>query len=269
MAPESRGCTKTSFRCDRSVGCKPSSCACTPEGWACDDDCNGGTCVPLDPPTDPSVCESIAAELAMQVGPSAQTGTCTAVVRVDYTSLKVLGHTFVCGPYNGGGEEMARATADAAATFPNAQAAGHGKLLLAGNLVGSEWIFYQSPSDFGGASAVSSRSGLTVFAGSIVWAGTGTLLVPSAWSTSELGTGCPSVMFPSRGFDLSSGTEFKNGEYRAAVDVVFGTAIPAAMAKLGGVFEAVVLLYPRTVGVLDPKRAEYIVLLNGGALIGD
>jgi hypothetical protein len=166
-------------------------------------------------------------------------------------------------------EAAARATADAAATFPNAQAAGQGELLLAGNTMGSEWIFYQSPSDFGGASAVSTRSGLTVFAGSIVWSGTGTLLVPSQWNTSDLGSGCPSVMFPVRGFDLRSGTEFKNGEYRAAVDVVFGTAIPSAMAKLGGVFEAVVLLYPRTVGAFDPTHAEYIVLLNGGALVGD
>jgi hypothetical protein len=205
----------------------------------------------------------------MQVGPVAQTGTCTAVVRLDYRSLKVLGHTFVCGPYDGGGEQKARATADAAATFPNAQPAGQGRLLLSGETVGSEWLFYQTPGDFGGASAVSARSGLTVFAGSIVWAGTGSLLVPSKWETTELGTGCASFMFPVRAFDLTSGAELKNGEANAAVNVVFGSAIPSALAKIGGVFDAVVLLYPRTVGLFEPETAEYLVLLNGGALIGD
>lgn len=33
--------------CDTSVGCTPSSCACSNGEWACVDDCGGGTCVPV------------------------------------------------------------------------------------------------------------------------------------------------------------------------------------------------------------------------------
>ncbi len=33
--------------CDTNVGCTPSSCACSNGEWACDDDCGGGTCVPI------------------------------------------------------------------------------------------------------------------------------------------------------------------------------------------------------------------------------
>jgi len=275
--PNPAGCVVNacppSFRCDQTVGCNSSSCACTAEGWACDDDCGGGTCVPLEDPGQPSTCEALTtgltAELAMELGPNARTGTCTAVVRLDYTSLAVLGHTFVCGPYGGVTEAMARARADADATFPEAQGAGHGQLLLDGGTAGAEWIFYQSPSDFGGASAVSARSGLTVFAGSIVWAGTGNLMVPDRWNTTALGRGCAPVTVPIRGFDLRSGAPLATDQSNAAARVVLESALPPAMTKFGGVFDAIVLLYPRTVGSFDPKRAEYIVLLNGGALIGD
>jgi hypothetical protein len=163
---------------------------------------------------------------------------------------------------------MARARADADATFA-AEGAGHGQLLLAGDTEGAEWLFYQSPGDFGGASAVSARSGLTVFAGSIVWSGTGTLLLPAQWSTSPLGRGCTPVMFPIRAFDLRSGAAFATSEWNAAAGVVFDSALPAAMAKLGRVFDAVLLLYPRMVGIFEPKHAEYIMLINAGALVGD
>ena len=66
----------------------------------------------------------------------------------------------------------------------------------------------------------------------------------------------------------SSGAEFTTSAWDAAARVVLGSALPSAMAKLGGVFDAVLLLYPRTVGAFDPKQAEYIMLINGGALIG-
>lgn len=258
-----------SYRCDVTVGCKPSRCTCVDGGWACDDDCGGGTCVPVETSPDPPACATLTAQLAMEIGPDARMGSCTAVVRLDYDSLSVVGHTFVCGPYGGGDEAAARARADADATFPSAAGAGQGRLLLDGSRGGGEWIFYQSPSDFGGAAAVSARNGLTVFAGSIVWAGAGKLLVPSQWSTSEIGRDCPLRMVSMRGFDLRSGTEFQNGEWSAPAQVVLSSAIPYAMESVGGVFDAVVLLYPRTVGVFEPSRAEYVVLLNGGALIGD
>lgn len=52
--PSPAGCRETGcadgFVCDFEVGCTPSSCFCDPDtgGWACTDDCGGGTCVPGD-----------------------------------------------------------------------------------------------------------------------------------------------------------------------------------------------------------------------------
>jgi hypothetical protein len=48
--PSPAGCTQVGcpdgYTCDMSVGCLPSVCTCDPAtGWACTDDCGGGTCV--------------------------------------------------------------------------------------------------------------------------------------------------------------------------------------------------------------------------------
>jgi hypothetical protein len=46
--------------------------------------------------------------------------------------------------------------------------------------------------------------------------------------------------------------------------IVKQTAIPAAMWSGGKVHDAVVLRYPRSVGMFDPNTAEWIALINGG-----
>lgn len=61
----------------------------------------------------------------------------------------------------------ARATAEASAGFG---AAGQA---LSGANPEDEYVFWQSPGDFGGVGVVSVRSGLAVFGGSIVWGGSG------------------------------------------------------------------------------------------------
>jgi hypothetical protein len=209
----------------------------------------------------PADCAGIAAEIASQTG---LVGTCTAVVRLDYRSLEILAHAFVCGKYATPDEAMARATASADAVFPYASPAGEGKL-LSGPSPPDEWVFYQEPTDFGGAAAVSARSGLTVFAGSIVWMGTGKIMVPAAWDTSDLGPGCGQPMgWSARGFDLSGGQA--TDHMMEAADVVLATALPSAFARWGSLLDVVVLLYPRSVGAFDPSTAEYIVLLNAGWL---
>lgn len=43
------GCPTDSY-CDTSVGCTSSDCTCDSFGWACTDDCGGGTCVPAGGP---------------------------------------------------------------------------------------------------------------------------------------------------------------------------------------------------------------------------
>jgi hypothetical protein len=201
----------------------------------------------------------------LEIAKQTQTiGTCTAVVRLDYTSLKILGHAFVCGQYTPTDEAAARKTASADAVFPYSSGAGAGNL-LSGPAPKDEWVFSTSPSDFGGGAAVSARSGLTVFAGSIVWAGTGSIMLPSAWSTSDLGSRCtPPDSLPVRGFDLIGGQAPAQTNQAAAV--VLATALPSAFTSWGSLFDVVVLLYPRSVGDFDPRTAEYVVLLNAGWL---
>jgi hypothetical protein len=205
-------------------------------------------------------CAAIADQLASQ---TAVVGTCTAVVRLDYSTLAILSHAFVCGEYSTRDETAARRTASTDAAFPPGSV-GDGQLLSGPNPA-DEWVLFQPPRDFGGVAAVSARSGLTVFAGSIVWQGTGYVTVPSTWSMSDLGSGCAHRARPLvRGFDLSQ--EGATARFDEAADVVLGTALPSAFEHWGYIFDVVVLLYPRTVGGFDPATAEYIVLVNAGWL---
>ena len=199
-------------------------------------------------------------------------GTCTAVVRLDYASLRILGHKFICGKYaQTTTETSACDTANADVTFPS----GVGLSPICGGTPTyaspptDEWLFSKPSSDFGGIAAVSARSGLTVFAGTTYWAGTGEILFPSAWDTSDLGSGCSrpdwlDATIRVRSLDLSEGQA--TAQMTQAAAVVIATAIPPAFEYWGYVFDAVVLLYPRTIGAFDPSKAEYIVLLNGGWL---
>jgi hypothetical protein len=207
-------------------------------------------------------CAAIAAQIASQ---TQLVGTCTAVVRLDYASLSMLGHAFVCGRYSRTDEATARKTASADVDFPFAAPAGDSKL-LSGPSPEDEWVFLQEPGDFGGVAAVSVRSGRTVFAGSIVWMGTGEILLPTTWDASDLGSGCgPSPHgFTTRGFNLAGGEA--TPRFDEAADVALATALPAAFSQWGSLLDVVVLLYPRTVGAFDPTKAEYVVLLNAGWL---
>jgi hypothetical protein len=209
----------------------------------------------------PVDCSDLVAKIASQ---TQILGTCTAVVRLDWTSLKIISHAFVCGKYAPTDETAARASASAAAVFPYASGAGQGTL-ISGPVPQDEWVFRQSPTDFGGAAAVSARSGLTVFAGSIVWAGMGDIMLPAAWDETDLGSGCASPTGVTvRGFDLASGRATES--VTAPANVVLATALPSAFAQWGSIFDIVVLSYPRTIGNFDPSTAEYIVLVNAGWL---
>jgi len=190
-------------------------------------------------------------------------GSCTAIVRLDYLTLKQLGHAFVCGGASSLNEAQARATASADVELPYTSDIGEGDL-LSGSSPNDAWVFYQSPGDFGGVAAVSAVSGLTVFAGSIVWSGTGEAAYPKDWSSTDLGTECyaEEPPIPVRGFDLSENGKLANAA-QIAEPVLRSALIPAFKAKGGHAETALVLLYPRTVGAFDPTVAEYVVLVNG------
>ena len=69
-----------------------------------------------------------------------------------------------------------------------------------------------------------------------------------------------------RGYDLGTGQALSAVQVSAALAPVWQTALPSGMWQNNYVFEEVVLLYPRSVGVFDPATAEWIVLVNGGWL---
>lgn len=259
---DSDGCPTCECNAQPTV-CPAIKCKACPFGYL--KDANG--CDTCDCAADParSDCAAIADRLASEMqSQQSQPGGCTAVVRLDYATLDILSYAFVCGRYAATDETAARNSANAAAVFPYASGAGSGKLLT-GPSPTDQWVFYSTPSDFGGVAAVSDTTGLTTFAGTIVWAGTGKILIPASFSSGDLGKGCDSSSPSSvRGVNLVSSEADPRMEEAAAI--VQSTALRAAFTRLGGVFGIVILAYPRTVGAFDASTAEYIVLFDGGWL---
>jgi hypothetical protein len=192
-------------------------------------------------------------------------GSCTAVVRLGYTSMSVLGWQLVCGSY-----DMPVTEAKARAQAQTDTGYGASGTMANPASPEDEYVFFQAPGDFGGAAAVSARTGLSVFGGSIIWMGTGDITYPDDWRpASELGRDCPRypTLPTAVGYRIAESSEpLSASEVSAALDVVWGTALPEGMATSGYIFDAVVLLYARTVGAFDPSTAEWIVLVNGGWL---
>jgi hypothetical protein len=137
-----------------------------------------------------------------------------------------------------------------------------------------EWVFEKSPSDFGELAAVSVAAGSTVFGGGIVWAGKGDIVYPTTFrSPSELAVACSSTeSLAVRSYDLGYLDAASNVDLSSnAVLTVSSTVLPAALFGAFGRAprNAVVLLYPRTVGVsnsspfsFDVTTAEWIVIVN-------
>ncbi|PKN57480.1 MAG: hypothetical protein CVU56_10795 [Deltaproteobacteria bacterium HGW-Deltaproteobacteria-14] len=253
-------CTSDGLQCDFGQecccgACYPSlSCTCSGGSWACfaTDACFHPACAGCDAARD-----ALAATLyTKQLG-------FTVVVRLDHASLDVLGYTVVAGAYGGVDEATARATAQAATGF------GAQGMLLSGADPVDDWVFYQSPGDFGGVGVVSARTGLAVFGGSVIWSGSGDITWPTSWSpASDLASGCASTggFGTTRGFDLVTGGALSSADVDAVLAEVAATAVLPAIWQGGYAFDAVVLRYPRSVGVFDPTTAEWIVLVSGGWL---
>ena len=214
----------------------------------------GGTVVPPD-------CAAAADAIAKMAGGA---GTaCTTLVRMDYQTWAIKGWQMVCGGYTATSEAQARATSQTATGF------GQNGQLLSGPSPMDEWVFYESPGDFGGAGVVSARTGQAVFGGGIVWAGTGQITFPTTFEPPEtLGIGCVPAGLPptSRGWNLGGGMPMPVSDQQAALDVVWGTALPDGLSKVQYLFDAVVLFYPPSVGAVDTTKAEWVVLLNSGWL---
>jgi hypothetical protein len=205
-------------------------------------------------------CQARADAIAQQVG-GAQ--ACTALVRLDYGTKAIKGYRLLCAPYGVTTEAAARATAQADTGF------GQTGQLLSGPQPMDHWVFWNPAGDFGGTGVVSVRSGTSMFGGSTVWGGAGDITYPTSFDPPEqLGLGCNSQAPKptSRGFDLGGGQPLGAGDVSAAIDVVWSTALPDGLWKNSYVFDAMVLLYPRSVGAVDPTSTEYIVLVDTGWL---
>lgn len=206
-------------------------------------------------------CAALVSAIAANMkGPEA----CTATVRLDYTSKAILGFAVACAPYAAVDETKARATAQADT------GQGQSGQAIASPPPADEWVFWQSAGDFGGSAAVAARNGISVFGGTTIWGGKGDITYPKAWQPpSAIGVGCAVGELPTppgRGFDLGSGQKLSDADVNAALAVAWNTALPAGLSQGGYLFEPMVLLYPRTVGAVDPSTAEWIVLVNSGWL---
>jgi hypothetical protein len=198
---------------------------------------------------------------AQNIAASMSDMVCTAVVRVDYTGMFVKAWQFVCGGFAQLDEAKARSMAQAETGF------GQAGTLLSGPAPADAWVFLEAPSDFGGVGVVSARSARSVFGGSIVWAGSGELTFPKQpWNPGVLlgGAQCSSQMLPTwRGFDLGAGpAHYSSAGAGKALTVATSNALLLGISHMQYVTDAVVLLYPRSVGDFNPATAEWIVLIN-------
>ncbi|HVR62852.1 MAG TPA: hypothetical protein VMU50_13195 [Polyangia bacterium] len=209
-------------------------------------------------------CAEASAGLALKLH-AMQGAQCTVVVRLDFQSLAVLGYQVICGPAATVSEAQARATAAADTGFGGDASAA--PALNPAN-PGDAFVFYQVPSDLGGAAAVSARTGLTVFGGGVVRAGRGEITYPTSWRpAAELGAGCaPADGIPSPR-PYSVGAPVSDPTVAAAVAAVAQTAVPSAIWRSGQITGAVALGYARSVGLVTADGGtsagdEWIILVN-------
>jgi hypothetical protein len=224
------------------------------------DDATLGVDSGVAPDADVNACADEIAALAGEI--YADLWGCSAVVRLDY-SREILGYQLICGNYAQVTEADARAAAQTATGY------GASATMLNSVPPDGPYVFYVSPTDFGGASAVSSDTGLALFGGSIVWDGAGDITYPTTWRpAAELASGCAHSggAGVALGYDLVFGGPLSSPEVDAAVAVVADTALMQAFWGGGYVFTTVVLRYPRSVGFFDPNTAEWVVILSGGWL---
>jgi len=244
--------------------------ACDPEHIA---QCSHGQC--SDHPSD---CDNVAADITAAIeGQHA----CSLSVRVDSVSLAILGHVLDCGPTNIVDEAGARASADAAAP-PDP---GFGQPLGAGDLLSGPspndvWLFKQLFGDFGHVSAVSPKTGRTLFWAQLGWSGdpfhptlagsrTGAAQAPVAWSTSEIGTSCyvsPALTDPritQRDWDVRA--DATSGPVAppevVAAHVLTSAAVHRISLRLPLI--NVVTIHYGVSAVVTAPVSEYVVIVNG------
>jgi hypothetical protein len=191
--------------------------------------------------------------------------SCTAVIRLDFLTRTIKAYALFCSDPMEVSEESARSVAveDVVLEMP------YYDFTTAEMLNDPDpqdaYIFYQPPWDFGGLAVVSPYTGLTVFGGSMMWMGTGAIAYPTEWlSSSHIGAGCPpsAALEPVTYYPLECEFSVPDPDLDSTLEIVAGTAMPAAMASAGEIDSVVVICYPRRLGMFVPEQAEWLVLLN-------
>jgi hypothetical protein len=190
---------------------------------------------------------------------------CHLVIRLDYRTLGLLGYTVAGGAYDPvDGNAVLQASTDVLSmgvslfSNPTVVPARSGVFRV-----------YATPSDFGAFALASSLSRTVITAGSIVWAGHGTYVLPAAWR-SALDVTC--AMKPAGGLGDSyidaNGCDDLNNPGAAspadALDVALRTNLALHFAQRGP-YAAFTYLYTPSVGSCDSSVADYLVVLTSVA----
>ncbi len=120
---------------------------------------------------------------------------------------------------------------------------------------------YAAPGDFGGAALVDGRTGGLVFAGEIIWMGTGQLLFPTPLSppTALQAVVNPPTIAPMQ-TELALGGYEVNAVGVAALDAVREMDYVKNWVAWG-MYDALVYLHPYSVGAYNPAEADIVVIL--------
>lgn len=130
------------------------------------------------------------------------------------------------------------------------------------------FFLYSTPLDFGGAAFIDARTGQVLFAASIVWMGTGELLIPSDRRDADEGLVIQDSKAPDADDLVFLESEFwrnwtgEEGEGNRVWQLARRTDLIESFSKCGD-YKAVIWPYTPTVGLVNTQKARAIVIVTG------
>ncbi len=168
---------------------------------------------------------------------------CTAMVRLSSIDHTILGWTIACGGLKVATEPDARA-AFAAQLPPFTMVDSYRRVGPTGGT--NDFVFYQSPGDFGGLGVVSLATSALVFSGELSWSATGKILYPTTFrSAAEIPTVCAPTTLPDVSTVSLGGLPDAN-EVNAVVAAVSKSALPRALSGAHAMIHTLVVPFPST-----------------------
>jgi hypothetical protein len=128
-------------------------------------------------------------------------------------------------------------------------------------------LYLSWPNDFGAVAIVDVRTGDVVFAGSVVWAGAGSLRIPLN-ATHELSTSPGPPAAPPLRIDTLPAAEWywdwpePQQVTEDAVEVLRQTDLLRGFASCSD-YNVVGFTYTPAVGIIDPERASQVIIVSG------